>query len=1106
MLSTLTTLAVFVLAAGSVVLPLFGQGVEGSINGTVADQTGSVIPEASIKVVKQDTGLTRTASTSGNGAFTVPLLPPGSYTVTATKAGFAVQERRDVEVLVAQGRTADFTLSPATVTGAIEVTSGPPALETTSGTLGTVIQHQEIVDMPLNGGNFTQLVLLTPGAAPVQTPQQGTFTVQEGAGAISPSVAGQRGQQNNYTLDGALNNSIFINIWAISPPPAAIAEFNVRSHADDPLATVSSGANVNVATRSGTNTPHGTLWEFLRNDKLDARNFFDTTKLPYKQNQFGVAVGGPVMLPHFDGRKKNLWFFFYWEGFHSRQTNSYFASVPTAKVRAGDFSSYLGRQLGTDSLGRAAMSGAIFDPASSRPDASKPGSVLKEALPGNIIPASRFSPAAMAVIQKYYPASNLTVAETTFPNLYFVRPVMVDNDKFGIKFDHRFSNNDTLFGRYNSAKPLQTRPTALPTYGQSLVNSSRAAAAGYTHLLGPATLLTVHYGFLTTSVNQVFDEAGASFISSTHLDRFRPPYDGYYMMPNLTVSQNFTGITQSAVLNGPDRNQHWNADVSTVKGAHSLSAGFMYYHVYNFDDNATASVSFTRNATSLDGFTNSTGLGAASFLLGIPDGISGWRGTTWADFTINWYGGYIQDKWKLTKKLSVSLGLRYDYVAPAHWKDNKVSAIDVNTGQLLIPVAFPPLIPKPTSRDTWFEPDYNGWQPRIGFAYRLTGKTVIRSGFALFQDHNNPMIQQTQAIRISWPWGYFANLTGLANEMPSAHTYDNLPLQESFYDPVHPAPSYAADPRGKWPTALEYNFGIQRQLTPSLAADVNYVGSGARHLQLPLDWNVAVSPGPGAVGPRTPYPQYPTAMTVILDQGTSNYNGLLAKLQKRMSHGVYFLASYTFSKSLDIESSGSGVRQVPNVYDRRSSWGPSDFDIRHLFVLSGSYSVPVGKGQRFLASPGKLIGALLGGWRITGIQSMNTGLPFSISAGGDIANIGASTAQRAQLVGDPHQGFTQSRLQWFNRTAFKTPTQYTFGNSGKNIMRGPRQVNLDFGAHKEFAVTERAKLQFRGEFFNALNHTRFGLPGVNVQGGNNLGLITTAQSPRIAQFALRLSF
>lgn len=266
-------------------------------------------------------------------------------------------------------------------------------------------------------------------------------------------------------------------------------------------------------------------------------------------------------------------------------------------------------------------------------------------------------------------------------------------------------------------------------------------------------------------------------------------------------------------------------------------------------------------------------------------------------------------------------------------------------------------------------------------------------------------------------------------------------------------------------------------------------------------------PAAGAIAPRTPFPQYPTDMQVVLNSGNASYNGMLAKLQKRMSHGLYFLASYTFSKSLDIDSEGGAGNQVENPYDRRSSWGPSTFDIRQMFVLSGSYQMPVGRGRHYLASSGRLIDALAGGWSVSGIQTVNTGLPFSVLAGGDVANVGTSTSvQRAQLVGDPFSGFKQSRLEWFNRAAFKTPATDTFGNSGKDIMRGPRMVNLDFGAHKEFSLTESKKLQFRGEFFNALNHTQFGMPGTNVQGTTTLGLITTARSPRIVQFALKLMF
>jgi len=1100
----LKRVSIFAAALFFAALPVIGQTVEGSISGTVVDQSGSVIASSEVGVVNQSTHLRRTAATSGIGTFTVPMLPPGVYTVSVSKEGFGRAIRKDVQVLVSQSATLDFTLVPAAVQQSVEITAVPPALDTTSGTVGQVIQGPEIVDMPLNGRNFTQLVLLTPGAAPVQGSQQGPRIVQEGAGAISPSVAGQRGQQNNFTMDGVINNSIYLNTWAISPPPDAIAEFNVQSHIEDAQATISSGANVNVMTRSGTDSLHGAFWEFFRNDKLDARNFFDGAKPPYRQNQYGTTISGPVMLPRFNGRKRDTWFFAYWEGFRSRKTSSYFASVPTAEERSGDFSAFLGPQIGTDTLGRPVYQGAIYDLASTRPDPSKPGSFQKDAFLNNMIPTSRLSGTAMQMLAKYYPLPNLPVGGAVFPNLLFTAPTSVNDDKMGIRIDHRFMNNDALFGRFNYTDPEQVTPAGLPTINRTISNGTRGVAIGYTHLMGPATLLSIHYGYTYTKVLDLMDPAGQSFISATHLDRYLPPANGFALAPSLSVSQDFTGVTQTAIPLGPSSNHTWNADISTVRGTHSLSAGFMYYHVHHFDDNRNASVTFARNATSLDGFTNQTGLGAASFLIGAPDGLSGWLGVTSADFSVNWYGGYLQDRWQITNKLSLSYGLRYDFVAPAHWKDNKLSAVDPDTGALLIPVAVPPLFPTPNVRQTFWDPKYNGWQPRFGVAYRATGKTVVRSGFAVFDDHNNTMIQETQAIRIAWPWGYLGNALGLNRGAPSSITYDNLPTQESFYNPLQPTSAYASNPRQKIPYAIEYNFGIQQQITPSLSAEVNYVGSVARHLELAIGWNTAVYPAAGAIGPRTPFPQYPVNMGLVANNGNSAYNGLLTKIEKRMSHGLTFLGSYTWSKSLDINSEGGAGNQVADYYNLRSSWGPSDFDLRQMFILSGSYQLPVGSQRPFLASAGKFTNAVLGGWSIGGIQSVTTGQPFSVSAGGDVANVGGG-AQRAQLIGDPFSGFTQSRLEWFNTAAFKTPTVYTFGNSGKNMMRGPRQTNLDFVAYKDFAFSESKKLQFRAEFFNAPNHTRFGIPNASVQ-SSAFGLITSAGSPRDIQFALKFVY
>lgn len=324
---------VFSLLVGS----LSAQTTNGAMNGTITDPSGSAVGAVQVQVTNKNTGAQRTVFSSDNGVYTVPQLPPGIYDVSVHKNGFATETRSAIQLLVNQSATLDFKLSLAAVSQTIEVNAAPPQLNTTNATLGDVVQHQQIVDLPLNGRNFTQLTLLTPGAAPQESGQQNSFTVKLGAGAISPSVNGQRGQQNNFTMDGVLNNAIYTDTWAISPPPDALQEFNVQSHITDAQFSISSGANINIVTRSGTNQFHGSAWEFFRNDVLDARSFIDQTKPPYRQNQYGVTFGGPVRLPFFNG-KDNTWFEGYWEGFRSAQSLSYFASVPTAAMRQGDFS------------------------------------------------------------------------------------------------------------------------------------------------------------------------------------------------------------------------------------------------------------------------------------------------------------------------------------------------------------------------------------------------------------------------------------------------------------------------------------------------------------------------------------------------------------------------------------------------------------------------------------------------------------------------------------------------------------------------------------------------------------------------------------------------
>lgn len=1080
-----------------------GQTTNGSINGTITDPSGSAVGGVQVQVTNKQTGLQRSATSGDNGAYTIPQLPPGTYDVTVQKAGFATENRPGVQLLVNQSATLDFRLSLASVSQTVEVTGAPPPLNTTNATLGDVVQHQQIVDLPLNGRNFTQLTLLTPGAAPQESGQQGAFTVKLGAGSISPSVNGQRGQQNNFTMDGVLNNDVYTDTWAISPPPDALQEFNVQSHITDAQFSISSGANINIVSRSGSNEFHGSLWEFLRNSALDARNFFDQTTQPppYRQNQYGVTFGGPVVLPHFNG-KNNTWFEAYWEGFRSVQSLTSFASVPTAAMRNGDFSGILGSQTGTDSLGRPRYTNEIFDPNTSRPDPTNPANIIRDPFPGNIIPSNRINPVTVLVLNKYYPLPNY-VGSSALPNYQWAGGNRTSSDQTGIRIDHRLGDNDTLFGRYNRSNATLSRPESLPTYNQSLVNYAQTLALGYTHLFGPTTILNVHYGFTNTNFGQFDGAAGQAFLTATNFAQLAPAKNGIALGPQIGISNGYTGVSQFAIPLGPQYNHDGHLDLSMVRGKHTIGIGAMVYHIHSFDDGWGMGPSFSQNATSQGGLVNGTGSGAASFMLGLPDSLFGFLGNTSADERTWWYAGYVQDQWQVSSNLTVTYGLRYDFVEPPSYGSKTVSGLDVLTGNFLVSSPAPPLFPHANVRSTYYDPHYNGFEPRFGVAYRASSSTVFRTAFAMFDDHNNTLVQEAQDPRISWPEGVGVSVVDLNRASPTTY-FNNLPTYGSFFNPLQPYVSFGADPRNKIPYSMEYNAGIEQQFAKSFVLDVDYVGSVSRHQFIQPSANTALTPGPGPVGPREPYPAYGGSFSFDENVGNASYNALQVKLQKSLSSGLSFLASYTWSKALDIQSEGQSG-SIETIYDLRRDWGPSDFNRTQMFVFNSIYQLPVGEGKKYLSNANGFVRTLLGNWNLGGILTMNSGQPYRIVAGGDIANVGGGS-QRAQVVGDPNAGFTQSRLEWFNTAAFALPAPYTFGNEGRNNLTGPPLKNLDFIAYKDFLFTERLRLQFRSEFFNIFNHANFGLPGTNVQSAS-FGVITgTATAPREIQFALKLNF
>ncbi len=1092
----------------------YGQTTNGLITGVVTDATGASLPAAAVTVTNPATGVARTATSNESGIYVVPQLAPGNYSVSVAKQGFATEDRSNVQLEVNQSVTLDFKLGVASTAQTVQVTSAPPPLNTTSPTLTDVVGHDETVDLPLNGREFTQLTLLTPGVAPVTTGQQAAFTVALGKGGISPSVNGQRGQQNNFTMDGVLNNAIFTNGWSIAPPPDALQEFAVQSHITDAQFAISSGANINVVSRSGTNQYHGALWEFIRNDALDAQTFPDTFRAPYRQNQYGVYFGGPFYIPHLLDTRNNTWFSLYWEGFRSSLSGNYLSSTLTPAMDQGDFSSVLGAQVGTDSLGRPEYANQIYDPMTSRPDPANPGAFIRDPFPGNIIPTDRINPSSTIVIQKYYPAPNINIGTNIIPNYQFTGATITDSDVFGGRIDHQFNQNNTVFARFNrsNARTIEpnhfTGPATIPDFSELLINYSQQAAVGITHLFSPTTILNLHFGYTYTNFFVGDQSAGQPFIDAINFAQAVPVRDGIALGPNLTISNGYNGVSQFAVPLGPLEGFDYHADLSKVVGNHTIGVGAMYYRIHTFDDGWGSGTAFSQNGTSQDATAGPTGFGPASFLLGVLNVYSPWIGSTGADQTVDWWGLYGQDQWQVNKRLVVTAGLRWDYVSPPNYH-KVVSGLNPLTGQFIITQPFPPLFPSATGRSTFFYPQYNGWEPRFGVTYEATDQTVLHGAFAILDDHNNSLVQANQGIRLSWPTAISANFQSLDLGIPT--TYLNaLPSSESILDSIQTTPyaTYGADPYNKIPYSMQFNLGVQQSLPSSMALKVDYVGSLSRHQYINMEANTALYPGTGPISARQPFPQYGGPFSFEWNEGTGNYNALQTELTKRLSNGLFFRAAYTWSKSMDIQSDPYG-NEAPNFYNLSSEYGPSTYSLKNMFVFSSVYQLPFGRGKQFMSTPSSVVQMLVGDWNLGSIISHVSGQPFNALVGSDLANTGSPDQRPNKISGTTEYAGLKSvgsAKQWLNPSAFVLPDAYTYGYETRNDLVGPGYTDVDISAYKNFTIKENLQAQFRAEFFNLFNHSNYSLPNTSVDNGN-FGLITTAAGQgRQIQFAAKITF
>jgi hypothetical protein len=1088
----------------------------GKINGTVVDPTGNVVSDAMVTLTAVDTRSDRKVTTSADGNFVILVVPPGRYSLKVEKSGFRGFLVPEFSLQVNEARTINASLTIGAVSETVQVDAAPVAVNQTDATLGTVIQHQEIVEIPLNGRNFAQLVLLSPGVSPTVVGQQSTFSV---TGGFSYPVNGLRHMSNNFTLDGVENNMRWTNTFADPPPPDAIAEFKISSHQSDAGASLSAGANVNLVTRSGTNAFHGSLWEFIRNDELAANgyfnNFFGSTKRPYKQNQFGFFFGGPVVIPRLmNGRSSRTYFSSYYEGLRFRQDFLATAQVPDQAQRAGDFSGLLGAVVGTDCLGRPIQQGQLYDPFSSRADSNCPQGVVRDPYPNNVIPSSQISPIALTYFDTFYPVPNRSGS----PNLTYTQRNTIDGDQWGFRLDHNFSEKHLLFGRVNRYNTSKLAPSnfSLRTPFEYL-NMGINVGSHYTYVYSPTLLFDFTGGYNRARTPWRSVALGDDWRSAVGDNFAIPVADGF-----LPASQSLNG-SQFAFpqffnyeLANPDDQLQVGTDIMKVAGRHTASFGFQVLHWrHHVGADGNANVGYSKQTTGLPG-SSATGESLASFLVGLPSRSSFALAppqTTHGDI----YIGSVGDTWKATSRLSLNVGLQYVYATrPA---GNGISVMDYSkalTQPLATDFSFAylwastnPITGVAANASSGIiDADRNNFAPRVGVAYSVLKNTVVRAGFGVFYDFNTNL-EQNSVRGNHYP---FANAQTIGGQnLTSLGPANPIISLSNPYTPAVPSaaglPGATIDLHLRDPYAMEWNFGVEQKLPGDIIWSTNYVGSGGRKLPIETMENIAHA-GPDPINPRRPFPNAPNTFWFIQNKGTSNYHSLQVTAERRFSKGLTFRNSYTYAKSLDIESDPNNGTDIDYTYNVSLSYSRSNWDIRHVNQTSFVYELPFGKGRKFASSIPGVVDQFIGGWRFSGIVTLRSGLPFYVLAGQDIENTGnflGFLTEAAQMVSDPvPSGFKQSREHWFDPAAFALPALGTIGNQRRNSLSGPGYQNFDLGLAKDFRIKETLGLEFRSEFFNAFNHTNFGLPNTSLSNASTLGQILGASAARDIQFALKL--
>jgi hypothetical protein len=1107
-----------------------------TLNGVVRDSSGAVIPQAAVTLQNTDTGTERASLTNDSGLYVFVSVHPGEYTLKVTKEGFTTATQ-GLHVLVNQASTLDFILRVGSTQQSVTVEASAVNLETGNATLGSVIESKQVRDLPLNGRNFTQLLSLTPGVSPVSVAQNSGGAQAAPLGSfVFPSVSGQSNRSNYFLLDGIDNTDQVFSTYAVAPILDDIQEFKVQSHSDEAQFGGVLGGIINVVSKSGTNSFHGTAWEFFRNTVLDAKNpIKGISKLV--QNQFGANFGGPVILPFYQGRNKTFFFGSY-EGFRRAQPSvGAFYNVPTPAQLSGDFSALL---QGPNPI-------QLFNPFTTRPDPAKPGSFIRDPFPNNDI-SSVLNPGAVSLAQAVFPAPQPIVQGF---NGYDLRSNLTPQNQYSFRVDHNFNPSNSVFFRYSNSD--QTRGGTGGIVGETATGETfgKQYVLSYYHQFNSSTILDAQFGHveLTNNVGNAYDNLDPTqVVNAAGLSPdFACGFTGTTgcSIPGLNIGNGAYAGTSATNKGGTKLTDiyQWRANLTKVLRKHSFTTGFDYETNSFFVHGGGPAEVFGAEQTANPEAPTGTGDALAAFLIGTTASAS--RRDTVAPVTgqRSW-GIYFMDKWKVTDKLTVNIGFRYDlmlwpgYGSGSSDPTSQVGNIDFNNGTYVIQTNSPDCasagkapcvpggLPQPhvvvSNNNRLYSNTYDNIQPRIGIAYSLNDKTVVRGSFGMFNDLWAGVMQTVQGIGGDWPSvaQILTPALNTSNEVATANWQDPLAGLGSAGLPAATPfgqVEWYRDPKAKNPYSEQWNFGVERQLGQNTVMTANYVGSQSHRLTVGGLYNVALHPGPGTPAEVTARQPFPYIAPTFYDRsiGNSSYNAFQFSANHRSANGLTYLVAYTWSKSIDVGCSGFfGIEScsVQDPYNIKGDRSVSGFDLTHVLSASATAPLPFGKGRRF-ANSGGFFNYIIGNWQLNGILTLTSGLPYYVYISSDVPNIGnfapaiaGNGNVRANLVGDPNLP-NPSTSEWFNTAAFAPPAPFTFGNSGRNSLRADWFKNLDLSLFKDFPFNEKRSLQFRAEAFNVTNTPTWGIPINDLNNHAQLGsILSTRSTERQLQLSLKLYF